>query len=587
MNRNLKRFLILISSVFLVLTLYGIVKESITVKKGDINKFEELVQEKKIKSIIVYEDVNKLRYTTNKDKIYETKILRNYFQIKPELLETINKNEVELKVSKSINAMATIMNIIYLAVFIIIFMYLYKMMVGMSKVKLDSISNEKTKFEDIGGLDNVKKELRTLIAYLKDPDKLREYVDKIPKGILFEGDPGNGKTLLARVIAGESDTPFFYISGADIEGSFVAQGAGRVASIFKEVKKSALENGKAILFIDELDSIGIKREKRTVSETNQTLNKILTELDGFNENENILVIGATNLASHLDSALVRSGRFDRIIKIPMPSYTDRKKILELYLNKKLNILDEKVLELNYLDVLSKQTEGFSGADLERLVNDSALLAFEEGGNITIKLLRESYLRIVMGLPSDNELSEEDEKIIAYHEAAHAIVSMSTSSLGVRAVSYGTIKPYGNSGGHVSIVDNSSFLTKKSDMYNIVKQLLAGRAVEDKILKGDYTSGASNDLMKVNKIIYTYIVKYGMSSENENLFVDQDYGDLKSEWIQDEVKKIRETIYKETQEEVDSNFKNIELLAEYLLINKEIDQHEIIEMFEEYYPTIKY
>jgi cell division protease FtsH len=570
----------------LILLLIGTqVAEGIIVKKGDLVKFEQLVNEDKIENILVKETLNELTYST-KNNIYKMRILRNYFEINPAVLETLKKNEVDVTITSGVNAGNLISQLVSVLILVVIMFYLFKMLNGMNKVNLENIKKEGTKFDDVGGLDNVKKELKTLVAYLKDPEALREYVDKIPKGILFEGDPGNGKTLLARVIAGESDTPFFYISGADIEGSYVAQGAGRVGNIFKQVKKAAKEHGKAILFIDELDSIGTKREKRTVVETGQTINKILTELDGFNQNENVLVIGATNLASQLDSALVRSGRFDRIIKIPMPGLADRKKILDLYLSKKIEKVDPKIFDINYVEVMAKQTEGFSGADLERLVNDAALLAFENRGLVDIKSLRESFLGIVMGLPREGAMSAEDEKIVAYHEAAHAVIAMATSNIGVHAVSYGTIKAYGQFGGHVSIVDDPTFLYKKSDFSKIIPQLLAGRAIEDRILNGDYTSGASNDLMKVNKLIYRYIVEYGMSSSNENLYIDTTLTDLKSDWIQNEVKEIRDKMYAETKLLVEDNFEEIEILTNYLLEHKEIDQDKLIELFINKYPSKK-
>lgn len=584
MNKKIRNIIIGAVALLLLLVTTTAIINNVIVKDGNLVSFEKLVKEDKIKSVVVKETLNELNYTTNKNKIYSMRILRNYFEINPEILNELKKNKVDLKITSGVHAGNLISQLISLLILAVILFFFINMFSGMNKVNLENIQKEVTKFDDVGGLDNVKKELKTLVAYLKDPEALRTYVDKIPKGILFEGDPGNGKTLLARVIAGESDSPFFYISGADIEGSFVAQGAGRVGNIFKQVKKAAAEHGKAILFIDELDSIGTKREKRTVVETGQTINKILTELDGFTKNENILVIGATNLASQLDNALVRSGRFDRIIKIPMPGLGDRKKILDLYLSKKIDILDPVLKEINYVDTLAKQTDGFSGADLERLVNDSALMAFENKGLIDIKCLRESFLRIVMGLPNDAEVTEEEEKIVAYHESAHAVIAMATSEIGVGAISYGTIKPYGQAGGHVSIISENSFLYKKSDFYRIIKQLLAGRAVEDKLLDGDYTSGASNDLMKVNQLIHKYIIECGMSPDNENLYIDPNLTDVKSDWIQEEVKKLRDKLYNETKIAIEENYNEIVKLADYLLEHKEIDQDKLIELFGERYPN---
>ena len=584
MSKRLKRILTVAIVILIVAIGTGIAFDMMAIKSGSMTKFEQLSAKGDIKKVLVEENLGRITYET-KDKVYRTSILRNYFEINPKVMKDLKKHDAKVVVKAGQSTMSTVQSIFSMLLVIAILLYLGKLMIGMGKVKLDYVTNEKARFTDVGGMDNVKKELQKLVAYMTNPEGLKDYVDKIPKGILFEGDPGNGKTLFARVLAGESNTPFFYISAADIEGSFVGQGSSRVGTIFKEVKEAAEKHGKAILFLDELDAVGMDRSKRTVSETNQTLNKILTELDGFTPNQNILVIGATNLASSLDPALVRSGRFDRVIKIPLPSKEDRKTIVSLYLEKKKDKIDPKIFEIDYLDVLADQTAGFSGADLSRLVNDALLMAYEEKSLVTILHLRESYLRIVMGLPNDTILNEEDERIVAYHEAAHAIIGMATSSLGARAIAYGTIKPYGQAAGHVSSIEDERMLRTRSSLKSRVYMLMAGRAVEDKLLNGDFTTGASNDLMKVNNLLYRYVTEFGMSEVHKNFYVDDKFGDLNTKWIQDEVQKMRDELYADTVRLVDEHFDQIVDFSEYLLAHKEIDRDVILERYGSVYPVV--
>lgn len=583
-----KFILISFISIALILSLIMFITDKVVYKNSNIEKFESLLEKDKIGKLAITEHGRLITYSLKKSendfKKYEVIVFQNYFDLNPDIYKDLKKKEVEIVgTSVKTDYKDALFKVVYLSIMLLFGVYILYMVFGMNKSRVEHIKKEKTRFSDVGGLGEVKKELENIIHYLNNREEMKAYVDKLPKGILFEGSPGNGKTLLARVIAGESNTPFFYISGADIEGGIVGQGAGRVRDIFKTVKNAAKEEGKAILFIDELDSVGTKREKKTVVETNQTINAILTELDGFNESDNVLVIGATNLASQLDSALIRSGRFDRIITIPLPSKKDREEILSLYLNNKKAMVCEEVYDLDYLKILAEQTQDFSGSDLSRLINDSLLLAYDDKSKVTIKHLRESYLRMVMGLPKGEIYSELDNKIVSYHEAAHAVVHMHESNLGYRGFAYGTVRPYGEAGGHVSLIESDIKFFKKSDYYKKVKVLLAGRAIEEKILDGDFTGGAQNDLSKVNNILYNYVTMSGMSENYKNLYIDKDINNLKADWIQDEINNLREKLYAETKEIINSEFKNVEMLANYFIINKDIDFNEIHEIFKEIYP----
>lgn len=552
------------------------------VKQGTITHFEKMVDEKLVKGVVIDRTSATVYYRVGND-VYKTGVVSSYVDFNEGVFKKLKEQGVIVETrdgTRWIEIVSLLSSMFMDLSFLLFFIIL---LFGLPKSDLEYIEEETTRLDDLGGLDNVKKEVKLIIEYIKKSKEVKDRLYHIPKGILFEGSPGNGKTMLAKAIAGEAGVPFFYIGASDIEGMFVGQGALRIKRIFSKVKKVAERKGYAILFIDELDAVGINRSKRRVVETNQTVNALLTQLDGFDKNTNILVIGATNLVDMLDPALVRSGRFDRVIKIPSPSYKDRKSILEKYLWKKKDFIDGNVWRLGYVDVLARQTEGMSGADLSRIVNDALMLSYEENKKVGIKHLRESYLRVRMGLPRDLAISEEDLKVIAYHEAAHAIVSMAVSPNGVYSVAYGTIKAYGDSLGHIAFVDNDKVLYKKTDYGNKVKILLAGRAVEDKILNGNFTSGAMDDLRKVNELLYSYVVKSGMSPKNMNVYIDPEWGDWKAQWIQDEVKALRDELYKETRELVEMHFRNIEKLANYLLKHKEVDQDELIKMFEEYYP----
>lgn len=536
------------------------------------------------------EKVSHLTALRRNTGLYEVRIMKDYFTLNKDIYHTIQKNHVNFDVKTGTSVLSLVLRMVYIGFLLIIAISVLVSLKGMfGDIDLEKADTDGLTFDDVGGLSEVKKELNRLIYYLNNRDKVSDYVDKIPKGVLFEGAPGNGKTLLAKVIASVSNTPFFYVSAAEVEGSFVGEGSKRVKSIFKKLRKEIEKSGSAILFLDELDAVGMKRESRSVAETSQTLNQLLTELDGFKEEDNLLVIGATNLVSKLDSALIRSGRFDRIIKIPNPNEHDRKEIMNIYIEKKKDKFDDTVFRSDFVDVLSIQTEGFSSSDLSRLVSDALLMAFEEDCKVTNKHLRNAYLQIVMGLPSTEPIDEEKRKIVAYHESGHAIVTMLTSSLGYAAVAYGTIRPYGEFGGHISYIEPRRTLRKKSDYLNNVRVLLAGRAVENILLNGDYTDGAYNDLQKVRELLVTYVSKVGMSDNHKNYFNDVSsiFGEvslpISNPVVDTEVNRLVAELSAEVDKMVADNFEEIKFLAEYLLEHTDIEREDIIRLYSEKYP----
>jgi cell division protease FtsH len=538
---------------------------------------------KDLKKVKISGETRELSYLKD-DKKYRVEFPKGNYIYKYNLLEKFSKSNVDVDVqyNKSILDILSLIfvmlfNILFFTSIIFIIFYFAKNFKDFfGEGELEEITEETTTFQDIAGYKYVKEELREIIDFLNEPKKYEKYTKRLPKGILFEGPPGNGKTLLAKALAGETKTAFFQISAADIESMFVGGGARKIDKIFKKVKEKVKKKGKAILFIDEIDAVGLNRENRTVVETNQTINKLLTELDGFDKNTNILVIAATNLASVLDPALTRSGRFDRIITIPQPNVKDRKEIIELYLGKRKEMVDEQVFKENYPNVLAQQTEGFCNADLDKLINEASLIARKRNKNkVDIECLRESFTKVVAGIKIDHFITEEERKIIAYHEAGHAVTQIITSKLGYKSVAYITITPYGQSLGHVSPVSENKVIMHKSDLENNIKMLLSGRAVEERILNGDFTTGAMNDLQQANGKLLNYVTKYGMSEFAENLFIEK--LDENTELVQNHLKIIRDRIYKETKEIIEKHYDMVEKIAEHLLKNESIDQPELKEL----------
>lgn len=530
----------------------------------------------KIKKITVVEDNNTFTYKLD-DVTYKVRYPRDFLTVNKDLIKTFTKEKIKVEFqNKKGELLVTILPIIHILIILVIAFYVLRSFAGNSLSNVEEVKNEKITFDDIAGYIYVKEELKEIVDFLNNPKSYSKYTDKTPKGVLLEGPPGNGKTLFAKAVAGETDTPFFQISASDIEGMFVGSGAMKLNKVFTTVKKRAQEAGKAILFIDEIDAVGINRERRTVVETNQTINKLLTELDGFDKNSKIVVMAATNLATVLDPALTRAGRFDRVIKIPRPNTKDRESVLSLYLEKRKDLIHGEVFEEKYVTTLAQQTEGFCNADLDKLVNEASLVAKKsEKEKIDIKCLREAFTRIVAGVRMEHQLSEEDKKIISYHEAGHAVAKLLTSKNPLKSIAYITITPYGESLGHVAPVNEHSVLIKRSDLENDIKVMLAGRAVEENILSGDYTTGAASDLQQANRQLLLYVTKYGMSENAENMFLEN--LDENTAVVQKEIKSIRERLYADTKNMIEIHFEIVERIAEHLLVHESIEQHELGEI----------
>ncbi|TLS35459.1 AAA family ATPase [Pseudalkalibacillus caeni] len=581
-----KKMLIFISLILAVListtAIYLNLQDQTT--EQSVGKFELLLNSEKasqITNVHVSEAKRSIQYTYNNES-YKVQYPEGNYLVEKDILQKLEKADGEVNFTNKVEqgvidkVLESLLPIsILLAVGVIA-------MKQMSKPNtLVYVEKEQTTFKDLAGYPYVKEEIQEAVHYLNNATEYARFTTKPLKGLLMEGPPGNGKTLFAKAIAGESNTPFFQISASDIEDKYVGSGSKKIENIFKEVRKKVKESGKAILFIDELDAIGSKRENRSVQETNQTINKLLTELDGFEKETNILVIGATNLASNLDTALTRSGRFDRIINVPKPNLNDRKEIIELYLRKKGEVVDPELFEENYAYTLAQQTEGMCNADLDKLINvEASILAYkQEKSVIDRECLREAFTKMVAGLKTDHKVRQEDRELIAYHEAGHAVAQILTNPEGYKSVAYITITPHGQSLGHVVPVSEDRVLLKKSDLENELKVLLAGRAVEDIILEGDYTTGAAQDLQQANKKLLSYVTKYGMSEDVENLFIEQ--VDENNAIVQQELRSIRGRLYNDTKTMIKENWNLIESITNELLIKETIDQPRLKEICDQY------
>ncbi len=449
---------------------------------------------------------------------------------------------------------------------------------GKSKAKLHS-DKDKVTFENVAGLVEEKYEVKELIDFLKNPKKFQKLGARIPKGVLLVGPPGTGKTLLAKAVAGEANVPFYYISGSDFVELFVGVGASRVRDMFKQAKQTA----PCLIFIDEIDAVGRQRGTGLGGghdEREQTLNQLLTEMDGFGANEGIIIIAATNRPDVLDPALLRPGRFDRQVTVSLPDTKEREAILKVHAKNKILASD---VTLKYL---AKRTSGFSGADLENLLNEAALLAVRRDKNeITMSEIDEAHDRVLMGpAKRSRTISEKDKKITAYHEAGHVVVGMKLENSNV--VQKVTIIPRGMAGGYTNIQsDEEKMHTTKNELTETICTLLAGRVAEQ-LTFDDITTGAENDIERATKIARAMVCEYGMSElgpvqleqSESSVFLGRDYNksrnfsDQVAFEIDKEIRKIIEKCYKKTEELLKNNKELLDLiavnLAKYETLTKE-------------------
>ena len=460
---------------------------------------------------------------------------------------------------------------------------------GKSKARvLNGAEKAKVTFKDVAGVDEEKEELEEIVEFLKTPKKFTDMGARIPKGVLLVGQPGTGKTLLAKAVAGEAGVPFFIISGSDFVEMFVGVGASRVRDLFEQAKK----NAPCIIFIDEIDAVGRQRGAGLGGghdEREQTLNQLLVEMDGFSANEGVIVIAATNRPDVLDKALLRPGRFDRQIVVSAPDVKAREEILEVHSRKK------KLGEDVDLKLIAKNTAGFAGADLENVLNEAALLAARRNLEVIgMKEIEDAMVKVTMGPEKKSRVrSQKENKLVAYHEAGHAVVSRYLSTQDpVHQIS---IVPRGMAGGYTMYrpTEDKSFMSKTEMEENIVS-LLGGRVAE-KLILDDISTGASNDIERATKIARSMVTKYGMSdrigammlgSSQEEVFLGRDfaqgkeYSEETASLVDTETKRIIDKAYEQAIDILKTHIDKLHAVAKVLLEKEKIEGEEFDEIFAE-------
>ncbi len=461
---------------------------------------------------------------------------------------------------------------------------------GKARVKFGKDEKRKTTFKEVAGADEEKEELQEIVEFLKDPQKFTELGARIPKGVLLVGPPGTGKTLLARAVAGEADVPFFSISGSDFVEMYVGVGASRVRDLFDQAKKSS----PAIIFIDEIDAVGRHRGAGMGGghdEREQTLNQLLVEMDGFGNNEGIIIIAATNRPDILDPALLRPGRFDRQVTVGRPDLKGREEILRVHAKNKPLGPDVD------LKTVAHGTVGFVGADLENLLNEAALLAAKRNKKaITMTEIDEATIKVEVGAEKKSrKYTEKDKKITAYHEAGHAVSAYYLENC--EPVYEISIIPRGMAGGYTLYrQDEDSSHLLKSAMLDRIISAMGGRVAEQ-ITFGDISTGASQDIAQSSEIARSMVTKYGMSEklgpvlygkDNDEVFLGMDYSSSKNysdayaNIIDDEVKRILSECYSKCEELLTVHNDKLTLIAETLIKQEKIDKDLFIKLMDENY-----
>src|SRR5574344_1183913 len=556
-------------------------------------------------------EINKIIVTPNKNAgVYQiTGTMKNYKdnetfsvtvplseEIVTKLLDYQSKYNFELDTENDPNSSVIfgyVFNFVTLAVLVGGALFILSKQSGAANKSMDfgrsrahlSDDNNKVTFKDVAGLDEEKEELQELIDFLKNPKKFQKLGARIPKGVLLVGPPGTGKTLLAKAVAGEANAPFYFISGSDFVELYVGVGASRVRDMFKQAK----QNAPCLIFIDEIDAVGRQRGTGLGGghdEREQTLNQLLTAMDGFGANEGIIIIAATNRPDVLDPALLRPGRFDRQVTVSLPDQKERLAILKVHAKNK--IFDKTV----NLENLSKRTPGFSGADLENLLNEAALLAVRRNlTGIGMAEIDEATDRVLMGPAKvSRTITDKEKRLIAIHESGHAVIGLKLPD--AEDVHKITIIPRGMAGGYTMMLpkEEKIAIMTENELLSTITGLLGGR-VSEELFFGEITTGASDDFSKATKIARSMVTEYGMSDlgpvqlehKSEGVFLGRDYNksqnfsDAIAEEIDKEVRKIMDECYKHATKILKENADLVKLLSDTLIERETITKEEIEEL----------
>lgn len=583
---------------FIIICLLIFNKFNTTVNELTYDEFISELNSGEIEDLNIIPKTRSITYEiTGKLKDYdETETFKLTIPMSDEFLSKITeaseKNDFALNVEKDPEAsewLAILVEIVPLAILVGTVFWLFTRQIGGNNKSMDFGKSRarlleegtKTNFKDVAGLTEEKEEVKELIDFLKNPKRFQAMGARIPKGVLLVGPPGTGKTLLARAVAGEAKVPFYYISGSDFVELFVGIGASRVRDMFKQAKM----NAPCLIFIDEIDAVGRQRGTGLGGghdEREQTLNQLLTEMDGFGPHEGIIVIAATNRPDVLDPALLRPGRFDRQVTVGLPDKNARVEILKVHAKNK--ILDKNIT----LEYLAKRTPGFSGADLENLLNEAALLAVRRNKKeITMDEIDEATDRVIMGPAKiTKKYTEKEKRLVAYHEAGHAVVGLKLE--GANDVQKITIIPRGQAGGYTMMTPKEeTFTSTKQELLEAISGLLGGRVAEE-LTFGEITTGAHDDFKKATKIARSMVTEYGMSKlgpmmleePSGNTFLGRDYtknrniSDIVAHEIDEEMRSIINECYGKTKKILKENKDLLDLIANTLLEKETITKEQI-------------
>ena len=601
MKSGIKKIAMWLILLCIFLMIISAISSSVN-KKMDYSELLTKLEDGEVEEITINEDNKTAKVKVKDDSVEKNVTIPSLDTFMDKISDKLVTGEIKLSQNEE-SKILSILEVFGPTILLMVFFFFVWMMFmnpgsqggnktmsfGKSKARVMTPADKnKITFNDVAGVEEEKQELEEIVEFLKNPKKFTEMGARIPKGVLLVGQPGTGKTLLAKAVAGEAGVPFFIISGSDFVEMFVGVGASRVRDLFDQAKK----NAPCIIFIDEIDAVGRQRGAGLGGghdEREQTLNQLLVEMDGFAPNEGVIVLAATNRPDVLDKALLRAGRFDRQIVVGAPDVKAREQILEVHARKK------KLADDVDLGTVAKNTSGFAGADLENILNEAALLAARQNKDtINMKDIEDAMVKVTMGPEKKNKvISDKERKLVAFHEAGHAVVSKFLPTQDqVHQIS---IVPRGMAGGYTMYrpSEDKSFMSR-TEMEEHIVSLLGGRVAEQLVI-GDISTGASNDIERASKIARDMVMRYGMSekmgtitygSGQEEIFLGRDitqgrnYSENTSTEIDQEVKRIVDKAYKTAEQILTMQMDKLTIVANILLEKEKIDGDEFNEVFKE-------